>query len=131
MTVYILAKTETGWLGERADTAQWEHLLVAFNIDGFWLQDTIDATLDTMTVSRVFLEPIENQPLIDNTFVNLVDFEHPIDCVYVFGNSASHNISLIRPEDSVVYLDTPNDSRGAFGVSIAAVVLYDRERKGL
>jgi len=130
--IIIIAKNEKGWLDEKTDFFQWEHLAVhAYKVDKVHLVHSISEVIDEYpNLKRVFLEPPANTNLIENSLLELKDYDHPKNCIYIFGNSSSNNIRLIRPQDDIVTIHTPNPKATAiFGVCIAAIVLYDRERK--
>lgn len=128
--VHIVAKHAIGWFGEGGDKALWRHLTEAFKIDGLKIVRRLSEGLEGIDLPRVFLEPPINESLIDHEFIDLKDFEHPDECVYLFGNASSNNLVHVRPQDTIVTIRTPDpDTTAVFGVCIAAIVLYDREMK--
>ena len=74
---------------------------------------------------RVFIEP-RTERFNPNT-VWLHEFEHPDDCVYVFG-SAHYNPTTQhhREEDVVVSIKTKQDSGVLWADQAMCLVLYDR-----
>ena len=77
---------------------------------------------------RVFLEPRTKHQNPDTIWLH--DFEHPEDCVYVFG-SAHYNPTLKhkRNQDVVVSVKSKNDKGVFWGDQIMCLVLYDRMMK--
>lgn len=83
---------------------------------------TMQEALDTTVGRRVFLELVGSQPLSVLRAINpVVD-----DVVLIVGSSAGNNLSLIRPQDTVVRIDTPKptDLYGINAASIALAELY-------
>jgi hypothetical protein len=60
--------------------------------------------------------------------LTLDEFEHLETATYVFGRS-SHDVLAKTPHDVSVRIVTANPVRTLFGVSAAAIVLHDRERR--
>jgi len=92
------------------------------NLKEFHTHDDLLASCEG--TPRVFLEPrVEDA-------VWLPDFEHPENCVYVFG-SAHFNptIGYRRPEDTVVTVPTVLNSGVPWAHQILSIVLYDRMMK--
>lgn len=82
------------------------------------------------TLQRVFLEPRTKHFNPDTTWLH--EFEHPTDCVYVFG-SAHYNptIKHKRESDIVVSVKTKDDKGVLWGDQCACITLYDRLIKGM
>lgn len=76
-------------------------------------------------IPRVFLEPRTNHQNPETIWLH--DFEHPKDCIYVFG-SAHFNPSLghKREQDIVVSIKSMMDSGVPWSNQCMMVVLYDR-----
>lgn len=77
------------------------------------------------TRPRVFLEPRTGHHNPDTTWLHA--FEHPKDCIYIFG-SAHYNPTLFhrRPGDVVVSIKTAQDRGVLWSHQVAAIALYDR-----
>ena len=77
---------------------------------------------------RVFFEPRTAHQNPNTTWLR--DYEHPDDCVYVFG-SHHYNPSLRhrRPEDPVVTIETPKNNGVLWSNQCMVVVLHDRLMK--
>jgi len=76
-------------------------------------------------LTRVFIEPRTERFNPITTWLH--EFNHPDDCVYVFG-SAHYNPTLnyCRESDTVVSVKTIQDSGVPWANQILAIVLYDR-----
>lgn len=76
-------------------------------------------------LKRVFLEPRTNHQNPDTIWLH--DFEHPEDCVYVFGsNHYNPTLSHKREQDMVVSIKTVQDKGVIWANQCAVLVLYDR-----
>ena len=116
----IIACREKGWLDERADFRQWDHLCRSMGGEELQL------------VYR--LEDIEfpkDRPIVildESAETHLKDFVHPENAVYVFGRSCLNKMQDAYYSDYAVRVDTPANCN-MFGVTVAAIVLYDRNLK--
>lgn len=127
--IQVLAKVEDEYLEYEYQYTSWFCLIGAFGVNNKKLHlvkaDEFESKLNELKGKRVFLEPPSN-----GKFTNLKDFEHPEDCIYVFGNKATGNLEYVKEGDDVVSVDMKNmSSVNVFGISIAGIVLYDRLRK--
>ena len=86
---------------------------------------TYDAALEECTLQRVFIEPRTAHQNPDTIWLS--EFEHPEDCVYIFG-SAHYNPTLFhrRPGDPVVSIQTKQDRGVLWSHQAACIALYDR-----
>ena len=89
---------------------------------------TYDAALDGCELQRVFIEPRSHE--VKET-VWLHDFEHPEDCIYIFG-SAHYNPAVMhrRDGDDVVSIKTVQDKGVLWSHQAAVIALYDRCNRG-
>jgi hypothetical protein len=77
-------------------------------------------------LSDIELPPGHEVVALDETGdVMLHEFRHPEKAVYVLGYSGLIGLQKHIPADYSVRVDTPHDF-SIFGISIAAIVLYDR-----
>lgn len=131
--IAILTKSEDGFKEFDGDWMQWKNLGRAYGVKDQDIHLVLD--LDEILpqfdgIKKVFLEPPYNRKMIDQKFIDLEDYKHPDDCVYIFGNTAKNNIRFITDVDDIVYIRMLNmSSRLVFGVSMAGIVLYDRMKK--
>ncbi len=77
------------------------------------------------TLKRVFIEPRTKHHNPDTIWLH--DFEHPEDCIYVFG-SAHYNPTLNhkREQDVIVSVKTIQDKGVLWSNQCLVLVLYDR-----
>ena len=144
MTVKIAGHWEIGYHAPVTEAYYWNVVLREFQIKD-WLMVPVsgiknneereitltefsdyDSMLEsTGDLTRVFLEPRTNHQNPDTTWLH--EFEHPEDCVYIFG-SAHYNptIGYKRPEDHVVTIKTRIDHGLPWSNQCLAIVLYDR-----
>ena len=90
---------------------------------------TYQAALDGCLLRRVFVEPRTEHQNPDTVWLH--DFEHPKDCIYIFG-SAHYNPTMFhrRPGDPVVSIKTVQDRGVLWSHQAATIVLYDRSQRG-
>lgn len=115
----IVAWKEPGWFDPRADLQMWRHLTRAYKV-GYELLDW-----DQMPE---FAEGEAIVILDEQGTVELGDFEHPENAVYVFGHTHQNDLINI-PHDHSVVIDTPDREPCLFGIQAAAIILEDRKRK--
>ena len=60
--------------------------------------------------------------------VELEDFDHPDDCVYVFGRTHTNNLVETIRHDHAVFIDYEGDNC-VFGITAVGITLEDRKRK--
>lgn len=77
---------------------------------------------DAQDYTHVYLEP--------NGGVELEEFEHPENAMYIFGSARFRPSSgNIRPQDKSVYIKTIQDKGLLWPTQVLPVVLYDRLKK--
>jgi len=141
--ISIIAKWEHGWFDTKVELAMWLQTMKAYGVKKLAMVPIRESTgraeqflsmqkaIDKYNgVKKVFLEPIKNQVLTKHKFTSLSDYNHPKDCVYIFGNSGSGNAELAKTEDDIVYIPTPNDV-DLFGLVAFGMVMYDRSVKSV
>jgi tRNA(Leu) C34 or U34 (ribose-2'-O)-methylase TrmL len=79
-------------------------------------------------LTRVFIEPRTAHQTPNTTWLH--EFEHPENCVYVFG-SAHYNptIKHAREQDYIVSIKTKHDKGVLWADQCVAIVLYEREKQ--
>lgn len=135
--VTVLGMWESTWMeAERTERRLWKQTIQAFQVDTWAMApckggpftspvqyDTLAEMLEAHPGPKTFLIPPGRTDAID-----LVDYEHPEDGIYVFGNVPQNLVSYITDEDIVVMIDTPHQS-DLFASACVSVVLYDRIAK--
>ena len=61
--------------------------------------------------------------------VDLMDFEHPRDAIYMVGNSRFENLSQWFEADHLVSIRAPMSGQPLYGDQVAAIVMNDRTYK--
>lgn len=86
---------------------------------------TYEAALEECQLQRVFIEPRTEKYNPDTVWLH--DFDHPEDCIYIFG-SAHYNPTVFhrRQDDPVVSIKTFQDRGVLWSHQAAVVTLYDR-----
>ena len=141
--IMVIAKWENGWFDQKTEVNMWLQTMKAYNIEKLVMTPiredtghaeqflTMEEALDAYPdIKKVFLEPIKNRSLTDHEFISLVDYSHPVDCVYIFGNSGSGNAELAKQEDDIVYIPTPQEV-DLFGSVAFGIAMYDRSLKNV
>ena len=84
--------------------------------------------MDNSDLTRVFLEPRTELQNPNTTWLH--EFDHPKDCVYVFG-SAHYNPTMnhCRAQDHVVTIKTIQDKGVLWADQALVITLYDRMQR--
>ena len=129
--ISILAKTETIFSEYEYQWTSWNKVCLAYGVNNkqIHLVDTenFEDVLNSLDDrKKVFLEP----PYHAKQTSYLHEYEHPDDCVYIFGNTQTSNLEYVKEGDDIVSvrMNAMSDSN-VFGISIASIVLYDRMMK--
>lgn len=85
----------------------------------------IDAALDGLTGTRIFVEPSKTNFPLDVTWLH--EFDHPEDAIYIFG-SAHFNptVGRITENDMALQMPTLNNDGVLWPHQVMVAVLYDR-----
>lgn len=114
----VLAYKEPTWMDENTDRTHWKNVTRAFNV-GLILLDRDD---------ELVFEDDDIVVVVDELgAVDIEDFDHPEDCVYVFGRTHMNNL-IETPHDFSVRIDYEGKNC-LFGSQAAAIILKDRSRK--
>ena len=138
---------DEGWFHPWTELTLWHDLSVAYGVDLLIMIPDLriysfndiklekygsveEALVVHKDLQFVFLEP---KSIADEKGVSsesLTSFTHPLDALYIFGNSGRSNIGLVDPlrGDKVVYIKTPIDSQ-IWSIQVASMVLRDRASK--
>jgi hypothetical protein len=77
---------------------------------------------------KTFLIPPHTAEAAGLSFVELGDYTHPSDAIYVFGNGAENLVRWVTSDDEVVSIRTPSRA-DLFAAVVVGVVLHDRAVK--
>jgi len=149
MSVKVAGHWEIGYMAPIMESYYWNLVCRDFNVDQ-WLMTPVSGIrnneqkrielcefkdytemLDSCgNLPRVFIEPRTSHQNPITTWLH--EFEHPEDCVYVFG-SAHYNPTLMhhREGDEIVSIKTLQDKGVLWSDQCLALVLYDRMIKCL
>jgi len=88
-----------------------------------------EEALEVDGLRRVFIEPRSTHETPETVWLH--DFEHPKECVYIFG-SAHYNPAVMhrREGDDVVSIKTVQDKGVLWSHQAAVIALYDRCNRG-
>ena len=132
--VTVIGIWEDTWMeAERTERRLWKQTIQGFNVDR-WIMapsngkvfstpiqyDTIQEALDSVEGKKTFCVPPKTFNGID-----LLEYKHPQDGIYVIGSGAESLMGLVREGDDIVSVSTPSDT-DLFGVCFVPIVLYDR-----
>lgn len=143
--VCVVGRWDYGYLLPLPEHYMWSLVLRDFGVSNWWMcpvsgirnneesrvplnekeyYNEIFDVLDPNT-PRIFLEPRTNHANPDTIWLR--DFEHPTNCIYVFG-SAHYNPSLNykRETDLVVTIETVENQGVLWSQQCLGILLYDR-----
>jgi hypothetical protein len=137
MTVKIAGQWERSWRAPLEEFSDWLHPLKEFNVNEFYMCPVtgIDKSrvIEHRNLDDVFAENPDLQRVYidESATIELPDFEHPVDCIYVLGRTGySPYITQKREGDLAVKIPSAANSGGFWGHQAAMLVLYDRFLKG-
>ncbi len=113
----IIAFRESKWIDYNTDFRQWSNLCRSYDSDFQLLEHSWKEAKIPNNHSIVILD--------ERGDYSLRNFEHPENCVYVFGRTGMNDLIETIPHDFSVRVNAPN-SKSMFGVSVCCAVLYDR-----
>ena len=144
--IIVAGLWENGWLNSNVEYQQYKHVMKAYGVDKFLMapievvkqddsfpveqHDTMEEILESFgNIKKCFLE--WSQDFEDNGIphVDLKDYEHPKDVMYVLGKSGTNNCYLMTEDDDAVSIVAPNNDYSLWGVTVIGIVLYDRMMK--
>jgi hypothetical protein len=133
--ITLVGTWEHGWLDPEVESFMWKQLIKAYQVDRVIFSptklkqrsypeqaETMEDSLNMSTGKRVFLIPGQGE--------SLVNYNHPNDAVYIFGNAMKSNQDLVTKDDDVVNIPTPDDI-DFFAINAVAITLYDRKIKNV
>jgi len=142
MSIEILFHWEKGWMLPQFDIQLWDDLAQAFNVVKLYMIPNVKINAVTALEAFDNLKDFFDKYRTEKKFVFLIprdeyenaidlkDYKHPSDCVYIFGASYTYIVDSVTENDDVVCVDTPI-SHQIWQWQVAGMVLYDRIIKGL
>lgn len=136
--VSVLGMWERWLEPERFERRVWKNAIDAFEVDHWAMCDVNGgpfsspvqhADLTTMLAAhpgpKTFLIP----PHSIEGAVNLAEYVHPVNAIYVFGRGGENLVKHVTPADEVVSIHMPLDGNELYAAVAAGMVLYDRRVK--
>lgn len=125
--VQLFALRERGWLQPDVEDFIWKQLRHAYGAQAtlFATRDALIEALGATPLPRVFLLPAATERGEVLEF-----YRHPASAVYIFGNAFDGLRDVRRATDAALTVYTPKQV-DMFAVNVAAILLQDRERKGV
>ena len=136
MTVNIVGHWESGWRAPLEEYHDWIHPLREFNVDTFYMSPITGIARSKVIERRNIEEIFDEMPNLTRVYVDesatveLPDFEHPEDAVYILGKTGySPYATHKRPGDLAVKIPTNINRGGFWGHQASLLILYDRYLK--
>lgn len=126
---------------DRTERRLWKQTCQAYSVDvwgmapqqyGTFTSPVQYADLAAMLAAhpgpKTFLIPENTAQANGLSYVNLPDYTHPADAIYVFGSSIERLVAHVTDQDAVVSICSPASAH-LFASSALTAVLYDRYSK--
>ena len=118
--IKVIAFRERTWIDFRTDFRQWDQTCRAYGVSLQLIErDWNEAEIPTGH-SVVILDQAGA--------VDLVEFVHPENAVYIFGRTGMNDLLTAIEHDCSVRIETPQP-KSMFGISVCGAVLHDRRSK--
>ena len=130
--VILTGTWELGYADPFREAEQWKFMVMDYNVDKFVMTPVSGIKHKKLEELDSFDEIFDKYADLPAVFIDekattsLVDFEHPEDCMYVFGKAGYSPLAFRREGDYSVYIPTPNMAGGMWASQAAAIILNDR-----
>lgn len=114
----VLAYKEPSWMDENTDFRHWANITRAFGVELILLNPSDEMIFEDDDIVVI----VDEQGAVD-----IDDFNHPENCVYVFGRTHMNKL-IENPHDFSVRIDYEGHNC-LFGSQACAIILKDRSRK--
>jgi len=141
--IHVVGHWEIGYMTPIIEAQFWGNTLREFEVDAWWMSpvsgirnvatrvdfkerhnyNEILKELDS-SLPRVFIEPRTKHQNPETVWLH--DFEHPEDCVYIFGSAHYNPTNHKREQDNIVSIKTIKDLGALWSNQCLTMVLYDR-----
>ena len=121
MAAKFIVFREDTWFAPMAENAMYQHLTEAYGAGFQLIRNWSEA------------EVPEGWPVLllhESGVTDSRNFEHPSNAVYVIGKTSMSLTATVTDHDGVVVIKTPH-AQELWGIQVAAMVLRDREVKGI
>lgn len=132
MTVKIVGHWERGWDTPWQEYNWWIHSIREFGVEEFYMTP-VTGIGKTSVLERATIEEIlsENSQLThvyvdESATVELTDFVHPTNALYILGRTGYSPISKKTENDLAVKIPSIRNSGGFWAHQAITMVLYDR-----
>lgn len=119
----IAATIETGFNDDNyfMERRIWKSVISGYGCRTFYQEEDISHIIARFRgeVPLVFVTPRGK--------TELRDFEHPEDCIYLFGAAHNNMDQYIQDRDLSVRIDTPNNQTDMFAAGCAGIILRHRD----
>lgn len=133
--IKITGMWELSWNTPIKEIDIWEMVLLDFKIDEFWMCPVSGIRNSLVTQEKEKMEDVfsdERNKGLTRVFIDekgeidLRDFEHPEDCMYVFGRGNYSPFHHLSEGDLSVRIETFANLGLLYSHQAASIVLYDR-----
>jgi tRNA(Leu) C34 or U34 (ribose-2'-O)-methylase TrmL len=137
VTVAVAGLWELGWSAPLTEADTWRFMLRDFDVD-HWYMAPVSGIADPAVEEYPSMEAVLDEwrgkytvVFVDESApVELAEFHHPENALYVFGKANGSPYDVNRCEvDLAVRISTPERKGLLWPHQAAAIVLYDRWRK--
>ena len=131
--ITVLGVWEPTWMEPRVERRVWKQTLDAFGVDRWAMigADEVNWSIPTQFYAwedalaaysgkKTFLVAPGRTDSID-----VINYDHPDDAVYVFGNTPDNLVRYVSSDDDVVSIHTDTPAT-LFGHCTLPIILYDR-----
>lgn len=144
--IHVVGNWELGYQAPLTELPLWNLPLRDFGVGDWWMwpisgvacnergvslheRASLDGILDELPdYPRVFIEP--NSPHFKVEASDLSDFDHPEDCIYIFGGAHFNPVvARHREGESIVRIKTLHDTGVLWPHQVLVTVLHDRLAK--
>ena len=136
MTVKVVGHWERAWRSPLEEFNSWIHPLREFGVDEFYMCPVSGIDRPRVKERQEVLNVFEENPDLVRVFVDedadveLQDFVHPENALYVFGKTQFSPLIYKREEDLSVKIPTIANNGGFWADQTLCMLFYDRYIKG-
>ena len=145
--IKVAGNWEWGWITPKEEVWQWNLLIRDFKITEWYMWPIVDVINTEQKINlhqrktieeileenkdlhHVYVEP--ERMIHPNKGINLKEFNHPKDALYIFGSANYSSIFGNKKDgDSMLFIETLNNAGVLWPHQCLAIILYDRLLKG-
>lgn len=135
MTVKVMGHWERGWDTPWQEYNWWIHPLREYNVNDFYMTPITgigkDPVIERATIEEILQEnaDLTHVYIDESATVELQDFVHPTNALYILGRTGYSPISKKTENDLAVKIPSNVNQGGFWAHQAAVMVLYDRYLK--